>query len=508
MIRLGTFRALGIAALLVTTALGGMRPGHPLALAQSRTAHFEPGSCPFTLGVGMIEGKDVRCGYLEVPEDRSQPGGREIRLAVAIFKSSSATPRPDPVTDLEGGPGASALMDWGPYITKATAPRYVGDHDLILLDQRGTGYSHPSLGCPELSQPAPSSKSSPTPKQIQALALAGVRRCHDRLLRADVDLNAYTTLADAADVADLRTALGYPEVHLYGGSYGTRLALEVMRSFPTGIRSAVLDSVDPPQGTLYADTPRTEGQGFETLFSACARSPRCNAVYPHLKQTFARLVTRLNAKPVPITVTSPTTHRKQRTLLDGTGVASSLYLCLFLTPCIPAAPDIIYRTWSGNYTLVSKLFVSGGIMSGLVNWGMHLSVECAEDAAYTTPQQIAASAQNLPRAIRASVVAPLVQQLAWCKPWNVKKVDASRRAPVTSSIPTLLEGQFDPVTPPSNGAITVQSLSHGYLNVFPGIGHGVRFSNPCTDGIVWSFLDNPAVSPDASCVRAMNDPWS
>jgi len=486
----------------------GLAPG-PGRAQTTAPPHFESAACPFKPGNGITAGKNVRCGYLMVPGDRSVANGGTLKLAVAIFKSPSATPRPDPVIDLEGGPGASALMDWGPYITKATAPRYVGDHDLILLDQRGTGYSHPSLGCPELSQPAPSSKSSPTPKQIQALALAGVRRCHDRLLRAGVDLNAYTTLADAADVADLRTALGYPEVDLYGGSYGTRLALEVMRSFPTGIRSAVLDSVDPPQGNLYADTPRTEGQGFETLFSACARSPRCNAVYPHLKQTFARLVTRLNAKPVPITVTSPTTHRKQRTLLDGTGVASSLYLCLFLTPCIPAAPDIIYRTWPGNYTLVSKLFVSGGIMSGLVNWGMHLSVECAEDAAYTTPQQIAASAQNLPRAIRASVVAPLVQQLAWCKPWNVKKVDASRRAPVTSSIPTLLlEGQFDPVTPPSNGAMTVQSLSHGYLNVFPGIGHGVRFSNPCTDGIVWSFLDNPAVSPDASCVRAMKDPWS
>lgn len=502
-------RALGIAALVVATALSGMRPSHQGALAQSPTPRFEPASCPFTLGSGMIEGKDARCGYLVVLEDRSQPGGRQIRLAVAIFTSPSATPRPDPVIQLEGGPGASALMDWGPYITKATAPRYVGDHDLILLDQRGTGYSQPSLGCPELSQPVPSSKTPLTPKQAQALALAAVRRCHDRLVHAGVDLNAYTTLADAADVADLRTALGYPEVDLYGGSYGTRLALEVMRSFPTGIRSVVLDSVDLPQGNLYADTPRSEGQAFDTLFSACARSPRCNAVYPHLKQTFVRLVTRLKAKPVRITVTSPTTHKKHRVLLDGSGVASSLYLCLFLTPCIPAAPQVIYETWAGNYTLVSKLFVSGGGIAGHVSWGMHLSVECAEDAAYTTPRQIAASAQDLPRAIRASVVAPLVQQVAWCKPWNVTKVDASRKAPVASSIPTLLlEGQFDPVTPPSNGAMTVRTLSHGYLTVFPGIGHGVRFSNPCTDSIVWSFLDNPTVKPDARCILSMKDPWS
>src|SRR5205807_8027568 len=96
--------------------------------------------------------------------------------------------------------------------------------------------------------------------------------------------------------------------------------------------------------------------------------------------------------------------------------------------------------------------VTAVIISELVSWGMHLSVECAEDAAYTTPQQIAASAEGLPHAIRASVIIPLVQQTAWCKPWHVKRVDASRKKPVSSPIPTLLlEGQFDPVTPPSNG---------------------------------------------------------
>lgn len=504
-----TLRVLGSVALSVATALGSMHMSHGAALAQSPPPRFEPSSCPFRPSPGMTEGKDIRCGYLVVPEDRSQPDGRHIRLAVAIIKSPSAAPRPDPVIDLAGGPGVSGLMTSGPFITPATAPRVVGDHDLILFDQRGTGYSQPSLDCPELSQSAPSSSSPLTAKEVQAHALATVRRCHDRLVHAGVDLNAYTTFADAADVADLRMALGYGEVDLYGSSYGSRLALEVMRSFPTGIRSVVLDSVDPPQGNLYADTPRSEGQAFQTLFSVCAQSPRCNTVYPRLKKAFVRLVTRLNAHPVRIAVTSPTTHRKQRARLDGTGLASSLYLCLSLTGCIPAAPDIIYQAWVGNYSLVSKLWVSGGIIGGLVNWGMYLSVECAEDAAYTTPQQIAASAHNLPRPMRASVVAPLVQKRAWCKPWNVKKADPSRRTAVTSTIPTLLlEGQFDPVTPPSNGAMTVQTLSHGYLTVFPGIGHGVRFSNPCAESVVWSFLDNPVEGPEARCIQVMKDPWS
>jgi len=493
--------------LLASLGQGGARP----ALAENSVPRFEPASCPFTPATGMTEGKDVRCGYLVVPENRSQPGGREIRLAVAIFKSPSANPRPDPVIDLEGGPGASALMGWGPYITKANVGAIVGDHDLVLLDQRGTGYSQPSLACPEMTQSSgPTPKTPLTPKQAQALALRAVQRCHDRLVRAGVDLNAYTTLEDAADVADLRTALGYGEVDLYGGSYGSRLALEVVRSFPTGIRSVVLDSVDPPQGNVYTDTPRTEGQAFETLFAACARSSWCHAVYPDLKQTFVHLVTQLSAKPVPITVTSPTTHKKGRVLLNGAEMAGSVYLCLFLTPCIHSAPALIYGTWRGNYTLASELLAAGSAIAGFVNWGMYLSIECSEDLAYTTPQKVRASAQGLPRTIRASVTDPLVQRFAWCTAWNVKKADASRKEPVASAIPTLLlEGQFDPVTPPSNGEMTVRTLSHGYLEVFPGTGHGVRsFSSSCSDTIVWSFLDNPTVKPDASCIAAVPDPFA
>ena len=140
---------------------------------------FQQTHCPFPLGKGLSEGKDVRCGYLVVPEDHSHVPGPTIRLAVAIFKTPSANPAPDPVLMLGGGPGNALLENQGPTYTADNLASRLGNRDLIVLEQRGTGYSRPSLRC---------------------LDNEDLRACHDRLLKSGINLNAFTTLEDAADV--------------------------------------------------------------------------------------------------------------------------------------------------------------------------------------------------------------------------------------------------------------------------------------------------------------------
>jgi pimeloyl-ACP methyl ester carboxylesterase len=157
----------------------------------------------------------------------------------------------------------------------------VGNRDLILIDQRGTGYSQPSLDCPaaaHLIQVPP----QPVGKELASLDSA-YRQCHDRLVHDGIDLSAYNTVDNAADIADLRKALGYRTVNLYGVSYGTRLALTVMRHYPQGIRSLVLDSVLPPQHD-YAALLRSIDTAFTTLFHSCAQAPNCSHEFPHLQQ--------------------------------------------------------------------------------------------------------------------------------------------------------------------------------------------------------------------------------
>ena len=207
------------------------RPANPAPPSSA----FQTTSCPFKLAAGVVEGKDVRCGYLTVPADHSRPQGTTIRLAVAIFKASYSNPAPDPVVDLQGGPGTQLLATIGPVLTPTNLPHFqLGDRDLILLDQRGVGYSQPSLGC-----------------QASETLLA----CHDRLVRQGINLNDYNTIQNAEDVHDLVHALGYHQVTLWGISYGTRLALTVMRLFSADIRSVVLDSTSPPQVNIDTGFP-------------------------------------------------------------------------------------------------------------------------------------------------------------------------------------------------------------------------------------------------------------
>src|SRR5204862_7399659 len=106
----------------------------------------------------------------------------------------------------------------------------------------------------------------------------------DRLLKEAVNLSAHSTAANAADVNDLRIVLGYSTWNLYGISYGTRLALVTMRSFPKGVRSVILDSTFPFGGSISGNEhTRNSRRAFETLFSTCAADAWCNASYPNLR---------------------------------------------------------------------------------------------------------------------------------------------------------------------------------------------------------------------------------
>ncbi|MBE3559396.1 MAG: hypothetical protein IMW89_09240 [Ktedonobacteraceae bacterium] len=157
---------------------------------------FQQAPCPFTPGRGMKEGSNMRCGLLTVPEDHSIARGASIQLAVAIFKSPVADTSAAPVIYLDGGPGGATLSLIGPQITVTNRQIVTLGHDMIFFDQRGAGYSRPSLSCPELERV----------ESYQSQVIA-IRNCHDRLIRSGINLSAYTTLQNAADVHDLISAV-------------------------------------------------------------------------------------------------------------------------------------------------------------------------------------------------------------------------------------------------------------------------------------------------------------
>lgn len=171
-------------ALCLASSLIPRVPAH----AQDSLPRFETSACPFTPGLGFTEGQNVRCGFLLVPEDRGSPSSPTIQLAVAIFHTFVPHPAPDPVILLGGGPGDPTVGALGPALTSINADFFLGDHDLILIDQRGTGFSRPPLLCGQVTQADYQSLSTPQPVGQQvAVDTQAYAACHQQLLAAGVD---------------------------------------------------------------------------------------------------------------------------------------------------------------------------------------------------------------------------------------------------------------------------------------------------------------------------------
>jgi len=256
---------------------------------------------------------NARCGYLVVPEDRSQPSGRTIQLFVAIIPAQSGKSAPDPIVYLGTGPGgiaiveAALLIDTGVYLNR----------DLVVMAQRGQFLSIPALTCAAIDD---------FNRQLLSLRfyseatkrkhLRATADCHRELLATGANLPSYNSSENAADFADLRTVLGITEWNVLGVSYGTDLAQMYVRDHPEGIRSVVLDSVIPVTITIAKYWHSTRA-GFDNLFQACAAEAACSAAHPNLETTVTDLVKMLEAEPLTTTVNDPATGEELKVVIDG-----------------------------------------------------------------------------------------------------------------------------------------------------------------------------------------------
>jgi uncharacterized protein (DUF885 family)/pimeloyl-ACP methyl ester carboxylesterase len=457
---------------------------------------FEPGGCRFNVPSGY----NVECGDLIVPEDRSRPDGPMIRLHVAVFKSASSNPAPDPVILLEGGPGGN-LLDRSARFMQLGGDEILKTRDYILFNQRGTHYAQPSLECPgqedfywglaeqELSH------TERNAKKIEFLV-----DCQKALLAQGINLAAYSSAENAADVNDLRVALGYERVNLYGGSYGTRLALTIMRDHPDGIRSAIIDSVLPPQVDLDVELASSADRAFTTLFEGCAANAQCTARYPDLGETFYQLVDELNVNPVTVKLRG----NEVAAWVDGDIFMDAVFGCLYRSDVIPWIPSLIHEVRRGNYdVLIAPLEVM--FDESAISLGMYHSVQCREEVAFESHEAALSRGAGLP----PQVVQHFASSFAFtlCESWQSGQAALIENKPVVSDIPTLvLTGQYDPITPPAWGQLATETLSNSFYYEFPGFGHGVSFDGPCGVKMLLEFLSDPRKEPDSSCIDELTGP--
>lgn len=464
---------------------------------------FEPAACPVTLPL-----KDARCGFLVVPENRARSNRRTIRLAVAIVPSVSRTPASDPVVYLSGGPGGSAIGETQ-WLVAAGVNR---DRDLILMNQRGTQYSEPALTCPEVDQffvlnlglvlDAPSTRS---------LHAAAAEACYRRLAAQGIDLGAYNTTENAADFADLRTALGIAQWNVFGVSYGTNLALTLMRQHPEGIRSVAIDSVEPPEIVSVGGFWRNAREGFDALFAACAAQPGCSARYPDLGQSFARLVGELESAPLTTQVTLAADRPPVTVVLDGGALVNWLVDMAFASPDYKDVPSWIGELADGHPAKIAVSRASPVLATpeGVIGYGLTYGVICSEWVPYERESDVLTQGRLAFPSYPNSVLAPAVHftyVFDDCRAWKVPKAPSAQRAVTPSTIPTLiLSGTFDSITPPSWGEIAAQTLPNSTRVSIPGIGHSVVQASACAQDVMASFLSTPT-APDIACVKTLRPP--
>jgi pimeloyl-ACP methyl ester carboxylesterase len=459
---------------------------------------YEPVPCR----TALPEGVQAECGDLVVLADRNQPDGPTLRLAVIRLPATGPNPSPTPLVYLAGGPGQAGNVALASFTTaESPASQLRENHTLLLLDQRGTGVSQPSLTCPEMDavESAPDD-GTPSVEETNQRTLAAVRDCYNRLLAEGENLAAYTSAANAADINDLRLALGVAQLDLIGGSYGTRLALTVMRDFPQAVRGAVLSSVLPLQVDLLSGQSLAFNNALETVFATCANDAACNSAFPSLRESFSVAVAQLDAEPVTVRVRSLTGDQIYPLRVDGQVFARAIYFMLLVPPFVPFTPALIDNAAKGDYAAITIPYANFFGTSEGISQGMSNSVNCSDEFAFVSEQDFqAVQGQILPE-LRAATQGAFDFAKAQCAIWNVPQSPAIENQPVVSDVPTLiLSGQFDPVTPVSYGAEAARTLGRSTAVELLGTSHDPTLASPCGIAIVQSFLQNPAATLDASC---------
>ncbi len=471
-----------------------------------RQPEFESAPCPFTVPPEEIEGDTLICGFVSVPEVRADPASAAIRLAVAIFKASGQAPKPDPVILLAGGPGEKTMASAAAVVT--ILGQFRPERDIIVFDQRGVGLSEPALECPEFVPALLDDLDEPDAGVSLRKNFDALMACRDRLVAEGRNLAAYNTTENAADVDDVRRALGYEQLNLYGASYGSLLAQAVMRDHPAGVRSAVMGAVLPTSKSFFVHVPTTTVDAVLRLLDLCAADADCNRAYPDLKQTLYDVVDKLNADPVPITVTNSLDGQAYPALLSGDAVFNNLVTFLYLTNIIPVLPKAIHDVSQGDYDLMTRLTGMVFLLADATSRGMTYSVMCAEDLIGITPEAYLETRARMPRPLAGSADPEDVIEYSTfglCQNWPVPQADPSVKQPVKSDVPALLlEGELDPVTPIAYAREVASHLSHATVFEFPGVGHNVLVGSPCAQAIALDFVNDPSRSPDASCIADMS----
>lgn len=472
-----------------------------LAASAGAAGSFVSRACPKTpFEVAPL--KTARCGTLTVPENRSKANGRTVRLSVAILRARAANPPSDPIVFMSGGPGEDPILAADVLVDQGLN----AERDVIVMSQRGHYSSTPRLTCPEVDAFRDRQVGLPyAAASTGRLMGEAVRACRRRFVADGVDLSAYNTLENAADFADLRTALGIPQWNVYGASYGTDLARTYMERHPEGIRAVTIDGIVPPNRiTLGGSWPSTK-EGADNVFRACARDASCSKRYPEIGATFKRLVAKLQANPISLRF-KVANGQTRKVVVDGAVLVNWLVRTVSNIQDGALVPRAIARLARNQPATIAGQWANlwtNAKFRGLFGYGLLFGVTCGEWIPAESAATSLATARKAFPSFPDSVLSSTPQipfQRENCRIWNVPKQPAIQRTVTTSSIPTLVaSGGFDAKTGAQWGVVAARTLPNSTVITIPGVGHGAVIFSPCGISVMHSFFNAPN-APDTRCV--------
>ncbi|MCK5725683.1 MAG: alpha/beta fold hydrolase [Thiotrichaceae bacterium] len=466
-------------------------------------AHFEPVDCWFnnkmfpdgfklsqwTLGLKV---KRIECGYLSTRKEQEKS---YFRLPIVIIRDSFWRNSQHPILNIEGGPGSSsglnqAMMEyWLSHIAKNN-----WHHDMVLFDARGTGLSQPALHCDHLIQGTLDIfAKNLLPEEEVKTGYQLLENCYQQLAdhpQKGKALQHLGTVRSATDLADLANLLKVKSWHLYGTSYGTRLALEVVRSYPDNVASLILDSVYPQEVDGEETLPDLYLDSVNKILSACQSDSSCDVLYPDLKVKLLTLFQRLHNKP--ITLVLKYDHQSVPFVVTPSRFFSLLYYTgydIFDAIVVPRMIDSFYEGEAADLTLLAQNYLDSALDKSFSN-PVYSEVECNENEV-NDPQ---AHMKSVKKSYKQYPILKRWQLSAlkndFCEIWGSEESKDDFHQPVMTDKPVLIfAGALDSATPVEWGRALAQRLPNREYHEFKASGHAVLYNVNCAKDIVRRFLN-------------------
>lgn len=437
--------------------------------------------------------REVQCARHQIPEDYANPDGKKIELFIVRLPARKPKQEFEPMLFLAGGPGQAA-SDGYLHIDR-NFPALAKERDFYLVDQRGTGHSN-LFSCEGVMESEDLVELQMDPEKIQEFS----SKCLEQL---PGDPRQYTTSVAIKDFEAVRQALGVEHWNLFGASYGTRVAIHYMRRFPEAVRTAVLDSLVPPDLTLGTEIALLSQAVLSHMYQRCAEDEACDSRFPNLEAETEQLFARLKEGPIEVQAESFSSGQIETIRFTHAHLMLLVRMYLYNSSSLALLPPMLHEAAANdNFAPLARAALTASeSMDDMLALGMHNSVMCTEDVRFY------GASEDLNRKNQKTYMgtAFLENLQAMCQAWPIGVMDEDFKEPLKSDLPVLLlSGEQDPITPPKYGERVKQHLTNAKHLIADGQGHFVSIQG-CAPHLVAKFVSEASVDDlNASCLDRLS----